>query len=200
MRENCIRQSLSHLDPKNSIYTSKRSAPLATLRPLNPASQPAPTYLRLQQTALEQHQRLPLELPNQLPQTHPQILLPIVIRPTRPLLLQRLLEPPQDLGIGEIPLREPRRGHDAQPLAQHAERLRRVGNHHDGFLHRRARHVGGPRAQRRGVHLLRAGDAEEGGGGLGGARGPQEREVGEILGGAGRGAGRSAWFSFFSVS
>lgn len=100
------------------------------------------------------------------------------------LLPQGLLEAAQDLGISEVALGEPGRGHDAEALAQHAELLRRARDHHDGLLHGRARDVGRPREELRGVHLSRAGDAEEGGRWEGALGGAEEGEVGEVFGGA----------------
>ena len=100
------------------------------------------------------------------------------------LLAQGFLEAAQDFGVGELTLGKPRRGHDAQALAQHAELLRRSGDHYNGLLHRRPRDVRGPREELRGIYLPRAGDAEEGCGGRGSSSWAEEGEVGEVFGGA----------------
>jgi hypothetical protein len=71
--------------------------------------------------------------------------------------------------------------HNAQPLPQHSKILRRVRYNHYRLLNRRARNIRRSRYQRRGVHLSRAGDAEERGSGERVPRGPEESEVGEVF-------------------
>lgn len=77
--ENWIMHNRSHRDPKKSIYTRSvhGQAPPFFLgnRGIGDA------YLALQQTRLEQHQRLPLELVHQLPQAHAQIRIPRLLAP-----------------------------------------------------------------------------------------------------------------------
>src|SRR5690606_3854357 len=81
-------------------------------------------YLGLQQTGLEQHQRLPPKLMYQLPQAHADVLVAIgllVEGAPRLLIRQALLEPLEDVDVGELALGEPGLGDYAQPLPQHAE-------------------------------------------------------------------------------
>lgn len=124
---------------------------------------------------------------HQLPQTHPQVRIPLLTPHQPPLLLVReaILEPPKDLDVGELALLEPRLGDDAQPLAQHAEGLGAVCDDDDGLLDGGAGDVCGAVEELGGVELAGAGDAEEGGGGRGGCRGAEEGEVGEVFLGAG---------------
>ncbi len=148
------------------------------------------TYLSLQEATFEEHQGLPLELPDHLAETHAEILLLLGLggRHVRPLARlfgrETLLEAAQDVRVGEVPLREPRRGHDAQALPQHAEAPGAVRDHHQGLLYRRAGHVWGAVEQRRRVDLPCARDAEEGRRRQAAAGRAQEGEVGKILGGA----------------
>lgn len=169
--------NLSHRDPKKSIY-AHRSA--SSNLPLDQEE----THLWLQQTAFEQHQRLRLELVHQLTQAHAEVLIAALLLRQEPALLllgQTLLEAAEDLRVGELALREPGLRDDAETLAHHAKVLRRVGDDDDGFLDRRARDVGGPVQELRGIELPCTGYAEQGrrrpcGGGR-----TEERKVGEIL-------------------
>lgn len=93
-------------------------------------------YLWLEKTALEQDEGLPLELVDEFPQTHAQILVTArVLHDASSLFIcEALLESPQDLSIGELALGKPSLGYDAEPFSQHAKELRAIRNHHDGFL------------------------------------------------------------------
>lgn len=168
-------QIRSHLEPKNSIY-----APHSQHSNSNSTSTQQAPYLWLQQTALKQHQCLPLKLPQQLPQIHTQILIPILL-PLH-LLRQTLLKPFQNLRIAKLALRKPSLRDDAEALSQHAKVLRTVGHHHNGFLHRTARDICWAIYELGGVHLARTGDAEEGGCGEGLGSGAEEGEIGEVFG------------------
>ncbi len=124
---------------------------------------------------------------NQLSQAHAKILIPtaFLLHDSSGLFVrQALLEAAQNLHVGKLALGKPGMRDHAEALAKHAKELRAVGNDDDGFLHRRPRHVGGAVGELRGINLARAGDAKEGGGGLGGGCWAEEGKVGEVFFGA----------------
>lgn len=120
------------------ILSQRRASDFISLEQQRPVRD---TYLWLKETAFQQHQCLPFELVDQLSQTHADILISItlLIQDTSTLLIcKTFLEPPQDFGICELTLSEPRLCHNAESFAQHAKELRSVGNDHNGLLNSRA--------------------------------------------------------------
>lgn len=161
------------------------------------------SHLGLQQTALKQNERLPPELAHELAQAEAEVLIAILaLGQHAPGLLvgQALLEAAEDLDVCELALGEPGLCDDAQALAQHAERPGPVGDDHDGLLHRRPCHIGRPHLELRRVHLPRARDAEERGRGRRICGRPDEGEVGEVFGRAGKGAEGESQPSFLEMS
>jgi len=141
----------------------------------------------LQQSALQQHQRLPPELSNQLPQVQAEVLVAVdLVVQGSPLFLigEVLLEAAQDVGIGELPLGEPGGRDHAQLFPQHAKELRRISHDDDGLLHRRTCHVRRPVEKLGGVHLPGARDAEQGRSRARRGSGLEEGKVREVLGGS----------------
>lgn len=121
---------------------------------------------------------------DQFPQTHADELISLGLflqRPPGLLIGKALLKARQYIRVGELPLGEPRLGDYAEPLTQHAEGLRRVGNDDDRFLNCRAGHVSRPVDQLRGVKLAGARYAEERSGRLGVGLRAEEGEIGEVL-------------------
>jgi hypothetical protein len=128
-RENCIMHNRSHLEPKKSIC--KVQSVQAEERGVGRA------HLGLEKAALQQDQRLPLELVNELPQAHAEILVLVsLVIEQAPLLLirQALLEPAQDFDVGEFSLGKPSLRDDTKALAQHAKGLGTIGDDNNGFL------------------------------------------------------------------
>lgn len=124
---------------------------------------------------------------NELAQAHTQVLIAAAISlklAPRLFVRQALLEAAENLNVGKLALGKPGVGDHAQALAQHAKELRAVGNDDDGLLDRRARDVGGAVDELRRVELAGAGDAEEGGGGLGVCGWSEEGKVGKVFFGA----------------
>lgn len=101
MRANCTMHSRSHREPKKSIYGEGEKGRTA-------GRAPEKAHLWLQQTAFEQHKRLPLELVDELSQAHAEILIFIALQAAPCVLFgQTLLKSTKDLGIGKVPLCKP---------------------------------------------------------------------------------------------
>lgn len=96
------------------------------------------TNLGLKETALEEHQSLPLELVNQLAQAHTQVLvsLRLLLQDASGLFVRKtFLEPAEDVDVCKLALGKPCLGDYAEALSQHAKELGAVCDDDNRFLH-----------------------------------------------------------------
>lgn len=96
------------------------------------------TNLGLKKTAFEEHQSLPLELVNQLAQTHAEILVSLrfLLQDTSGLFIREtFLKAAQDIDVCELALGEPCLSDYTEALSQHAKELGAVCDDDNRFLH-----------------------------------------------------------------
>lgn len=135
------------------ISSQRRASNFVSLEQQHPARD---CYLWLKKTAFQQHQCLPFELVDQLSQAHADILISVTLLiqdPSTLLICKTFLESPQNFGICELTLGEPRLCHNAESFAQHAKELGSVGNDHNSLLNSRACDFGWSIDEFRGVEL-----------------------------------------------